>query len=63
MSAQTLTRCGAQIDLAFEGPAPALPRQAFVDWISAAARADNGSALAGGNAAGRVRCNRELGAG
>jgi len=34
-----LTVCGARIDVQFEGPTPELPRQAFVKWIDASARA------------------------
>lgn len=37
--AQELTICGARIDVDFEGPAPELPRQAFLAWIEASAHA------------------------
>jgi hypothetical protein len=35
----TLVVCGARIDVTFDGPTPDLPRQAFLDWIDAGARA------------------------
>jgi hypothetical protein len=37
--AEQLTICGARIDVEFVGPSPALPRQAFLDWIGASAGA------------------------